>query len=283
MPSPGSTDGVLSDITNRLDVSQLGHLKLSTTSESLKWFGNYLIKQTNSLLKTKLGSALTSLATTISPTNFLIKTLTGGLINTTSSSPGKINLEIKAKTSSQGTITTVRTGPGISLFYPGTKTSDRGGLLPNYNKQLGVFYITQTPKIENTQSSRSVGAEYEVDNILKIDLNSFQVVINPVVSKSCSKIKVSKQIVLTTSQNNASVSGTLIDSRNYEYRYIGAPSSTLEFIYKTPRPLPIIETPKVRITIAMTPIGRTDPILLIKEFDATLIQDIYRPTLKSFR
>lgn len=259
------------------NTNRSGHLHLFSLQETDRWVSSYINQQTNPLVKSQIRNALDLAYKSIKPSNFLLNVFTNGLIYTSTNSPGKINLDIKAKIESKSDITESFSGPHAVLLLPGVKKSelaaDQYVLTPNYNQLLGVFYIDKTPTIKYTQTFQKDGNEYLIDNKIEIDTNSFKVIINPAVREACSKIKISKQIVMTTSRYSTSVSGTLIDSRNNLLTYLG--TSTMEYRYKDVRPLPLEDHFKIKLTLALTPKGKKTPYILIKEFNPQVQRKFY--------
>ncbi len=274
MPSSGGVSGLFSDLVSSFSINNIGKINFPTLSETKTFLTDYATKQTDSYLKSQLTQGLTKLGQSLATTNPWVKVLTNGLLSTSSSAPGRIDCSINAKIAQEGTITSSIAGPSARFKFPGTKNTNLGGILPNYDKPLGVFCITAKPVIklnENIQYHKNPeepdGGTYSVDNRLELDLSSFEVIINPEVSASCSQISIEKNIVFEQSMYRSNFhGGTLIDSSGYSDKYLSQGSSIREFYRFFDYSHVSQDQCMVKITITLTPIEKSDPIIIIKEF-----------------
>jgi len=282
MPSGGSTSGLFSDLVSSFDIGKIGKLNLPTLGETQKFLTGYITKQTNTALKNSLTQGLTELSSSLLSTNPIINTFTNGLLSIKSSSPGKINCALKATINQSGTITSSIAGPSAVFKFPGTLSTNLGGILPNYDKPLGVFCVDKKPKINVKHTSRwhsdpkyMDGGYYSLNDRLDIDLTSFTISINPEVSALCSDITISKQIVFKPSyqatQARAGVSGRLIDSSYGYLSYLSSTTSLTQSFRLVDDEEITSNQCTVRISISLTPIGQSNPIIIIKEFETELV------------
>ncbi len=276
LPSSSPAGGMFTELVSDFDVSKIGKIRWPTKDESKAFLKDLANKQLNSSAKALLNQGLTSLGTNLLSTNPVIKFLTSGLLTTSSSTPGKINCSLKAKTTNDGTITSVYPGPSISFKFPGTAETNKGGLLPNYDSPLGVWCISNKPTVKYSQnvSFNSMENKYDVRNTFTIDNTSFNVVINPAVTNLCSSVFVNKYVAYKASVNESDmylIQGSYTDTSSEPYSYIVENSMLERYFYDYPK---VIQNSQIRVRVKVTlyPIGKSDPIILIKEFVPNLIE-----------
>jgi hypothetical protein len=282
IPNSGGSSGVFSDAISSFSVNKVGKINMPTLDESKKYLTGYIAQQTDSYLKSKLTQGLSALASSLTTTNPILTVLTGGLFSTKSSSLGKIDCSLNATIKQAGIIEANYSGPGAIFKFPGTSNSNLGGLLPNYDKPLGVFCITKTPIVKRVQTSSPYYYDYETgeylmscSNAYDIDFSSFEVKINPEVIASCSDVKISKNIVFSPCGWTASSisGGELVDSSNGYHTYLSGDDGHIEesFEYQDNA----LSGVAVRIAVFMTPKGQSDPIIVVKEFHDIAYNDTY--------
>ncbi|MDQ1772089.1 hypothetical protein GQR60_04485 [Labilibaculum sp. A4] len=282
MPQSGASGGILSSMASSINFNSLDDFKINLPSKEVasKYLTDQVAKQANSTLKGLLNTGLSKIGSAIKTSNPILGLVTSGIFSPKSYTPGSINLDFEAKTKTTGTITSSYAGPSkASLIYPGVAigSSTIGGLMPHYNKLIGVWNIDKTPIIRYGYTYYDA-MEPMRHTEASLDLQSFNVLINPEVTntENATVRVVSKDLILYDTGGLYEFGGTLINSselNTYKSQWIGvkcggSPRRTAGHIN-----LPLKGKWAVRVTIAIKPEGNSDEIILIKEFAPNLVFD----------
>jgi hypothetical protein len=286
MPKSSATGGLLSSFADFPLLStpkDSSKITLITGQNIANFLLNKISGQTNTTLKNLLTTGLNSLiGGSLNVSNPILKILTNSIFSPSSSSNGQMNLSLSASTSSTGVISSSFPGPSKPFYFPGSQlSSNKGGLLPNYNYNLGVWNIDQTPVVKYSRASitravRKTDPEI-VSQTFTLDANSFNIVINPTVTglENATITSQKKELILYKRLGDkvSYVVGELINSEkdNFVYKatttyiipiYSGPPlGKDNTFNYHT-----VFGNFLVRVTIALRPAGSEQDIILVKEF-----------------
>ncbi|HPN20868.1 MAG TPA: hypothetical protein PK758_03090, partial [Tenuifilaceae bacterium] len=154
MPKSNEAGGIISALGNGISLDNLfkGKVNLPAMADIRTYLLSLAAKQASSTLKSVYSTAASNLIGSKLKSDNKILDLIGSMIYSPgSSTPGYVNLDFNAQTKTSGTITTNYTGPlKSSLIYPGIQygSSTVGGLLPYYNKNIGVWNINTQPTVE---------------------------------------------------------------------------------------------------------------------------------------
>lgn len=284
MPNSGSSGGILSSIASQIKIDSLVPFKINvpTKEGATKFLQDQATKQANSTLKNLINTGLSQIGNPIKTSNPILGLVSSAIFSPKSYSPGTINLDFNAKTKESGTITTSYTGPSKGgLIYPGLKvgTTNIGGILPHYDTIIGVWNIDQRPIVRYGYTYYDAWDPYRRTAAM-LDQNSYNVIINDALTNNLNaNVRiVSKDLILYDKSKGALLEygGTLINSSG-DYTYKGQKMGVISG--GSPRPsagkikIPLKGIWRVRITIAIKPEGNTDEIILIKEFEPTLLFD----------
>lgn len=281
MPKSNEAGGIISALGNGISLNNLfeGKVSIPAMANIKTYLLSLAAKQVSSTLKTLYTNAAANLIGNRLRSDNKLLDLMGSLIYTPgSSTPGYINLDFKAQTTTSGTITTGYSGPlKNSLIFPGIQagTSTIGGLLPYYNKNLGVWNINTQPTVEygNAYWDEMEPYRYQDYSLLP---NSFSVTFNPEVQQTGAICRVvSKELIFYDSNGMLyNWGGTLINTdggdtykgTSFGLIWGGSPRPSAGSAKLSPR-----GSWRVRVTIGIKPTGFTDEILLIKEFVPKLV------------
>jgi hypothetical protein len=283
MPKSSAAGGLLSSFADFPWIStgkDSSKISLMTKQMAEKYLNKKVAAQTNTTLKNLLTSGLNDLiGNGLSLSNPILKVLGSVIFTPKSSSTGIMNLTLAASTKSTGTISSNYPGPSKAFFFPGSQqSSNKGGLLPYYNYNLGVWNIDQTPTVKYSVATIQRSTERTKPEVITqtytLSPSSFNLIINPIVTgyeNAAITLQKKELIFYQKSQKLTSINGELIDSQPVTYL-------TANSIRITYSGLPLGQTTtynygpnefgsfKVRATLAIRPIGFTQDVILVKEF-----------------
>ncbi len=276
LPSQNNTTSLFYDLRTCLKNNSNVKLDFQCLTEATPYLTSYISAQTNLDLKHSLSEGFSSINTSGLSDNPMIEALTNTTSVNESNNETKLNCSLKATIVKTNNVTTPFVGPHATFKYPGTSNTASEKHLPNYDKPLGVFCITNQPKVELTQDAQwnNVTGSYSVVNHFKLDPTSFSVIINEEVKTACSDIKVNKQIVYNPGYKHYLIEtkggANLIDSYEGNIRYLSNNEDFREVYQGTEITNITANQCKIRITITMTPKGQDKQVIIVKEFDPSL-------------
>ncbi|PSL28164.1 hypothetical protein [Chitinophaga ginsengisoli] len=183
--STGTLNGTISNTTNGFNVGSLGTGALEAAGLSVfdnnkgndanhPGNGNKLGLPASIFEAAQKGmkDGLTGIITNVFSAIF------GGSTTTTQ----QVNLTMNANITLNGTISSngaLIPDPGLGLGVPGTSNSQSApGLIPFYNKPMGVFYITGKPIVDVTRTEEVLDTSYFTHSF-SLEPGSYQIVYNP--------------------------------------------------------------------------------------------------------
>jgi len=244
--------------------------------------GNIIIKGESDVEKVK-PSITTQLFNTLK--GLVTKNLTSGIGGIVSnlfsgifggkdgSSADNVNLKINANIEMEGTLTGNFLITSKSISIPGYDQSNTTGFIPAYNEPLGVFYISNKPKIKETVTSTADGIAYLVRQTYSIVDNSYNLVFNPAVTSIANISNITEEVILSgipAGINEIYGQQEIINDITY---YTSFSHSAPWFSSIQPRPRPLaVGSVAIRVKFDVVPKDGSKKSVIVKTFIADLVK-----------
>lgn len=270
------------DVTGSMATSSTNLTVNPSFSSSSTGDGNILIKGDSDVEKLK-PSIPSQLFNTLK--GLVTKNLTGGLGGIVSnlfsgifggkanSSADNVNLKINANIEMEGTLTGNFLITSKSFSIPGYDQSNTTGFIPAYNEPLGVFYISNKPKIKETVNATKEDLAYRVRQTYSIVDNSYHLVFNPAVTSVANISNIQEEIVLSglpSGINEIYGQEEVINDRVYYTSFYHSPPW---FSSIQPRSNPLnIGSVAIRVRFDVVPKDGSKKSVIVKTFIADLVK-----------